>query len=44
MRELLPPDEEYTDEYLLILREQMYELATLALDCYFERKIISGNN
>lgn len=38
MRELLPPDEEYTDEYLLRLRDDLYALAELALDVYFEEK------
>lgn len=38
MRELLPPDEEYTDEFLLELRSQLYDLAELALEVYFQKK------
>lgn len=38
MRELLPADEKYTDEYLIQLRKELYDLAELALDCYFEEK------
>lgn len=38
MRELLPPGETYTDKFLIELRSQLYDLANLALDCYFESK------
>lgn len=38
MRALLPPDEKYTDEYLTELRKDMYGMAELALDVYFEKK------
>jgi hypothetical protein len=38
MRELLPANETYTDEDLIELRTQLYDLAELALDCYFEEK------
>lgn len=38
MRALLPPNEKYTDEYLTQLREDLYSMAELALDVYFEKK------
>ena len=38
MRELLPPDEEYTNKFLMELRSQLYDLAELALEVYFEKK------
>ena len=38
MRELLPANETYTDEHLIEVREQLYNLAEFALDCYFEKK------
>ena len=38
MREMLPAGEEYTDEFLTRLRHDLYEMAELALDCYFESK------
>ena len=38
MRELLPADETYTDEYLIEVRQQLYDLAELALEAYFENK------
>jgi len=42
MREHLPPDEKYTDEYLTRLRADLYAMAELALDCYFEEKKKDG--
>lgn len=42
MREHLPPDEKYTDEYLIRLRADLYSMAGLALDCYFEEKKASN--
>ena len=38
MRELLPANETYTDEYLIEVRQQLYDLAELALEAYFENK------
>lgn len=38
IRQLLPDNQEYTDEFLLKLRGELYELADLALDCFFEKK------
>jgi hypothetical protein len=38
MRELLPPNEKYVDDYLIQLRDELYNLAELALDCYFAEK------
>lgn len=44
MRELLPADETYTDEYLIEIRQQLYDLAELALDCYFHEKRDADRN
>lgn len=38
MRELLPANETYTDEYLIEVREQLYNLAEFALEAYFENR------
>lgn len=38
MRELLPANETYTDEYLIEVRQQLYDLAEFALGAYFENR------
>lgn len=44
MRELLPANKTYTDEYLIEVRQQLYDLAELALDCYFHEKRDADRN
>lgn len=37
-RELIPDSDRYTDEQIAEIRKTLYELATLALEVYFQGK------
>lgn len=42
-RKLLDNEKDLTDEQVTEIRNSLYELAELALDCYFEKKKLIGN-